>query len=374
MPGREFAGVGVLAGAMFFRMFGVFVALPLAAVFAAGLDGGDAAAAVGLAVGGYGITQALLQIPAGGISDRWGRKPTLICMLLIFSLGGFVAATAETVWQLAAGRLLQGGGAAAAVTAAWIADITAPSRRARAMMVYGIGIALAFAASLLLAPSLAKVLGIAQVFALSGWLGLASAAAVMMLPAPAAAKSMTFRPTVNRPALSCAALAFVSHYALAALFLQIPLQLQETLPLGEHWQVYAPAFFLSLPLAVPWILREKSPFAPPVSLFLLAAGAMWTLSAEGEPLSAAAGMTAFFGGFVALEALIPARASRAAAADRRGATLGMVMSMEFLGMFCGAAFSGILLDIWGEGAMLAAMVLLIGGGFAIMPGMKEKQI
>ena len=272
MPLKELFAVGVLAAAMFFRMFGVFVALPVAAVFAASLSGGNALWAVGIAVGGYGITQALLQIPAGMLADVFGRKPVLIVMLIIFAAGGFVAAAADSVWQLALGRLLQGGGAVAAVTAAWIADITAPERRAKAMLVYGAAIAFAFVSSLFAATPLAGAWGLSAVFWLSGWLGVLSAAAVLCLPSPPTlARTNTGGAVLNRQIKILALIAFVAHYALSALFLQLPrLLLEKQLPLAEHWQIYAPAFMTSLIVALPLIFYDKR--AAAAALILLAAG------------------------------------------------------------------------------------------------------
>lgn len=366
MPFREFAAVGVLAGAMFFRMFGVFVALPLAAVFAASLPGGDLAWAAGLALGGYGITQAVLQMPAGILADRFGRKPVMIFMLLIFAAGGFVAAAAESVWQLAGGRLLQGGGAVAAVAAAWISDITAPQRRARAMLVYGAAIALAFVASLFAAPPLAGAFGLSSVFALSGWLGVMSAAAVSALPAP---PNKVSRPrgggAINRQIAAYSACAFVAHYALAAVFLQAPALLQTELPLGEHWRIYAPAFLLSLPVSLPLIFAEKKIRTAAAAFALLAAGAALLLSGGGI-WRIGLGLGVFFAGFVVVEAVIPARASRAAPPHKRGSALGAVMSAEFFGMFCGATGSGALLDFAGTGAAFWTLIFLLAAGCGIM--------
>lgn len=366
MPIKELTSIGVLAAAMFFRMVGVFAALPVAAILAAQLHGGTAGWAVGLAVGGYGITQALLQIPAGMWADRLGRKPVMIVMLLIFAAGGFVAAAADTVWQLAAGRLLQGGGAVAAVAAAWIADVTAPARRAKAMLVYGLAIVLAFVTSLFLAPPLAGWLGLAEIFALAGWLGVLSAVAVALLPAPPRAQTGGAATVINRPIMACAGGAFVAHYALSALFLQLPPLLLGHLALAEQWRFYVPSFLLSLALSLPLLWWRNSRLAMLVAMLLLAAGIALMLLGDGGVWQLGAGILLFFGGFVVLEATIPARASRAVAADKRGAALGVVMSMGFLGVFCGAAVSGALLDFIGIRGVFFALMLLLAGGFVII--------
>lgn len=360
---KEYGAVGVLAGAMFFRMFGVFAALPIAAIFAASLAGGEAAWATGMAVGGYGITQAAMQIPAGMLADSLGRKPVLAGLLLVFAAGGFIAAAADSVWELAAGRLLQGAGAVAAVAAAWITDIAAPERRARAMLVYGAGIALAFIAALILAPPLAGALGLSGVFSLSGWLGVLSAAAVLVIPSPPPPPKGRPAAFVNRPVLLCGAAAFAAHYVLAGLFLRTPPMLQQHLPLAEHWKIYAPAFALALPLGLLLIFRESWRASPPLSVLLAAAGAT-AVFLGGNIWISGAGWTLFFSGFMFLEAHLPARASRAAPAHKRGAALGVVLSMEFLGVFCGAATSGALAGAGATGLFL--MIALLAGAFAIM--------
>ena len=366
MPLKELISVGVLAAAMFFRMFGVFVALPVAAVLAAQLREGGTAWAVGLAVGGYGITQALLQIPAGMLADRLGRKPVLVAMLLVFAAGGFLAAAAETVWQLAAGRLLQGGGAVAAVVAAWIADVTAPCRRTRAMLVYGAAIVLAFVASLFLATPLAGWLGLSEIFALSGWLGVLSAVAAALLPKPPVPTTTRAATFVNRRIVACAGGGFVAHYALSALFLQLPPLLLQHMELAEQWRFYGPSFLLSLLLSLPLLWRRSRRFAPAVAMLLLAVGIALIMQGSGGVWFLGLGMLLFFSGFVVLEATIPARASTAVAADKRGAALGVVMSMEFLGMFCGAAVSGALLDFIGVHGAFFVLMLLLAGDFVIM--------
>ena len=350
--------VAVLAGAMFFRMFGVFVALPIAAIFAASLSGGDKAWAVGLAVGSYGVTQAIMQIPTGVLADRWGRKPVLVGALLIFAMGGFVAAAADTVWLLMIGRLLQGGGAVASVTAAWIADVTAPSWRGRAMLGYGAAIALAFATSIILAAPLTVWAGLDGIFALAGGLGLVSAAAVLLLPSPPQERCPPAAPLIiNRDVALYAAGAFVAHYALSSLFLLLPPKLQNLLPLAEHWHLYAPAFLLSLLFGVPLVWKEKRHTLIGAG-FLTAAGLGVALTSEAL-WSVGFGLFLFFAGFIALEALVPARTSKSVAANIRGAAMGVVMTAEFAGMFAGAAVSGILITIVGAGMAVAVAVLLI---------------
>ena len=368
MPYKELTAVGVLAMAMFFRMFGIFVALPLAALFARQLASGELLWVVGLAVGGYGITQALMQIPSGLLADRLGRKPVLVAMLLIFSAGSFVCAYADSVWQLAAGRLLQGGGAVAAITSAWIADVVAPERRARALLVYGVSIALAFVLALFLAPLLADIFKPAGVFALAGGLGIVSAISVCLLPsAPQPPPTEDVQLSYFNASIKIyAAIAFISHYILSSLFLQIPLLLEKHLALESHWRLYIPAFVLSLFITLPLVFRRQSRLSPIIAFALMWAAMLVFVVSDHSQLELGLGMFLFFAGFTALEALIPARASCAAPAQRRAAALGVVMCMGFLGMFAGAFISGLVSNVAGANAALATGLLLITAGFVII--------
>jgi MFS family permease len=353
---------------MFFRMFGVFIILPVAALAAAALPDGSSGWMMGLVVGGYGITQALMQIPTGVMADRWGRKPVLIGALLVFAAGGFVAAAADNVWELIAGRLLQGSGAVAAVAAAWIADITAPERRARAMLVYGAAIALAFTVSLPVAPPLAGWLGSSGLFALAGILGVTSAVAVSLLPPPTAqATNSDKNSAVTAAVWPYAAGAFVAHYVFSSLFLRLPAALNDFFPLAEHWRVYAPALLAAIVIGVPIVIKERR-FALPLAAVLLLPGAIMTIDSW---LAATIGLTIFFTGFIIMEAQLPARASRTAPAQRRGEAMGVVMTAEFLGLFAGAAISGLITDVAGETTAQWVAALLIFCWFAIISRKKQ---
>ena len=158
------ASIGALCLVMFLRMGGVFIVLPLISVYAGGLVGGGDAFVAGMALGAYGITQAFMQIPAGLLADRWGRKPVMATALLLFAIGGFSAAAAQTVEALILARLLQGVGAVASVASAWLADVSPAEHRTRAMAVFGSAIALAFMISIFTAIPLAGAVGIKGVF------------------------------------------------------------------------------------------------------------------------------------------------------------------------------------------------------------------
>ena len=347
--------VVALAAAMFFRMFGVFVALPIIAPLARELPGNPAAWAIGVAVGAYGVTQALCQIPAGALADRIGRKPALAGALALFILGSIVCANANHITALILGRLLQGTGAVAAIAAAWVADLAPPEKRPQAMAAFGGAIGIAFVVSLFAAAPLAGITGTDGVFAVAAAAGILSLILVLPLPSPRIAeKASSIRGAFRSPQLKmCAFGGFVLHYAMAALFLQIPLALSETLPLPQHWKVYIPAFALSLIPAVPLLMKvgKKHSRAFPVAVALTAVGFVAALTGGANPWNAGFGMFLFFSGFVVLEAALPAAASALAPEGGRGAAMGFLMTCEFFGVFCGGAVSGILLHFAGPAAM-----------------------
>ena len=351
-----------LAAALFCRMLGVFLLLPLAALLVADLPDGSLIAA-GLVLGGYGLTQALMQIPTGLLADRLGKKPVLLAALALFAAGGFAAAAAESVGGIIAGRLLQGAGAVAAVSAAWITDIAAPGQRAPALAAFGAVIALAFVTSLLLAPLAGATLELDGVFLLSGWLGLASLLLVLPVPAPPLqathAATGVRRLLNNRPLLIISGGGFILHYALAGVFFLLPPQL--SLPPDEHWQIYGGGFLLALPPALWLIMRvEKNPARwCALAAMLMLAGVLLLPFAAALP-AALAMLFLFFTGFCALEAAIPALAARTADRHRigKGGAMGVVMTCEFAGVFCGGAATGLVSQLI-SGKIAVGLVCLL---------------
>ena len=370
MP-SHFAPVVALAAAMFFRMVGVFVALPVVAPFARGLPGPDGAWAVGMAVGAYGITQAAMQIPVGALADRVGRKPALALALVVFIVGGIVCAFADHVSGLVAGRLLQGAGAAAAAVAAWVSDLAPPEQRPQAMAVFGGAIAAAFAVSLLVASPLAGLVGTDGVFVVAALAGAVSLGLILPLRSPPrpVGRAASLREALAGGTLKrCALGAFVLHYAMAALFLQTPLALSETIPLAAHWKVYAPAFGLSLLAAVPLLMsagrRRRATTA--IAAGLAAVGFAAAVLAGNDPWKIGGGLALFFGGLAALEAMLPAAAASGAPDGGRGTALGFLMTCEFLGVFCGGAVSGVLLDVAGEAGLATGGGILFLGWIVVL--------
>ncbi len=363
-----------LASIFALRMLGLFLVLPVFALEAAKYPGGDDPARIGLAMGIYGLTQGMLQIPFGIASDWWGRKRVIVSGLVIFALGSLIAAWAPDLNWLIAGRSLQGAGAISAAVTALLADSTRDEVRTKAMALVGGSIALMFALSLLAAPLLAGAIGLHGLFALTGALALGGIAVVVWWVPPEPVEH------VNRPrgsvveVLKDTALlrlnfgVFVLHAVQLAMWVAIPaLLVNAGLDKAAHWQVYLPAVLASFgvmgatlfPLEKRGYLRAV--FLGAVGLVLLVQlGLLWVASSTSAPASLgilAVLLFLFFCGFNVLEATQPSLASRVAPAHARGAALGVYNTLQSLGFFAGGAVGGWITKVHGA----QGLFLLCGG-------------
>ncbi len=355
MTPSERRASGSLASIFALRMLGLFLVLPVFALEAAKYPGGDDPARVGLAMGIYGLTQGLLQIPFGLASDWWGRKRVMVAGLLVFALGSFVATWAPDLNWLIAGRSLQGAGAISAAVTAMLADLTRDEVRTKAMALVGGSIALMFALSLVVAPLLASRIGLAGLFALTGSLALAAIAAVIWWVPPEPVKhANSLRGSVlevlrHRALLRLDFGVFVLHAVQLAMWVAIPaLLVASGLGAASHWQVYLPAVLASFvvmgstlfPLEKRGYLRAV--FLVAIGLiFVVQLGLLW-VSGMAVPSLGLLGILLFlfFCGFNVLEATQPSLASRAAPAHSRGAALGVYNTLQSLGFFAGGAVGG----------------------------------
>jgi MFS family permease len=366
-----------LASIFALRMLGLFLVLPVFALEAARLPGGDDPARVGLAMGIYGLTQGLLQIPFGLASDWLGRKRVIIFGLLVFALGSFVAMAATDLTWLIIGRSIQGAGAISAAVTALLADQTRDEVRTKAMALVGISIGLMFALSLVVAPLLAAHIGLGGLFALTGLLALTGIAIVAWVVPPEPAKPV-HRPrgslalVLQEPALLRLNLGvFVLHAVQLAMWVAIPaLLVQAGLDKAAHWQVYLPAVLASFvvlggvlfPLERRGYLRAV--FLSAIGLiFVVQLGFLWSAhqASLGTPSLAAMAwlLFVFFCGFNVLESCQPSLASRAAPAHARGAALGVYNTLQSLGFFAGGAAGGWLAKSAGPGALFMACSALM---------------
>lgn len=344
---------GSLATIFAMRMLGLFLVLPVFALEAARYPGGDDPARVGLAMGIYGLTQGLLQIPFGMASDRFGRKRVIIIGLLVFAAGSLLAAMATSLNGLIVGRSLQGAGAVSAAVTALLADQTRDEVRTKAMALVGASIGLMFALSLVLAPLLAAAVGLAGLFWLTAVLALAGVAVVLWWtpPEPLQHKNQPrgrLADVLRHPALLRLDFGvFVLHAVQLAMWVAIPaLLVQAGLPKGDHWWVYLPAvlgsFFVMgatlFPLERKGYLRAV--FLSAVGLITLVQLGLLMVAGQPGIASLAVLLFVFFCGFNVLEASQPSMASRVAPPHARGAALGVYNTLQSLGFFAGGALGG----------------------------------
>lgn len=346
---RATAGLSAIVG---LRVFGLFAVLPVFGLYAETLPGGTDRTLMGVALGAYGLTQAVLQIPFGWLSDRWGRKPTIYLGLLLFAGGSFVAAQAADMAWVIAGRILQGTGAVSAAATALAADLTRDSVRTRAMAMIGVSFGLTFALSMVAGPLLNAWVGVPFIFALTGFLALAALALVRFgIPDP---------PAVGRAPEPAPPLAtvladpqllrvnfgvFILHAVLMALFVVLPFELRAGgLAADGFWRVYLPVMLGSFALMIPGIVaaergqRQKQAFLASVAALALS----FALLAWAGPrlMALGAALLLFFTAFNVLEAILPSLISRIAPPGAKGAAIGAYASTQFLGAFCGAVAGG----------------------------------
>ena len=365
MTATERRASASLASIFALRMLGLFLVLPVFALEARKYPGGDDAAMLGLAMGIYGLTQGLLQLPFGMASDRFGRKRVIVLGLIIFAIGSFVAAAAPTLGWLLVGRSVQGAGAVSAAVTALLADLTRDEVRTKAMALVGASIGLMFALSLVLAPLLVDLMGLSGLFNLTGLLALSGVAVVLwrVPPEPAQHKNQPrgrLSEVLRHPGLMRLNLGvFVLHAVQLAMWVAVPaLLVQAGLPQGQHWWVYLPAVLASFvvmggtlfPLERRGYLR---------AVFLSAVGLIavvqlgFLVQASGTPqlLSLGALLLVFFCGFNILEASQPSMASRMAPAHVRGTALGVYNTLQSLGFFVGGVSGGLLVQNFGTQAL-----------------------
>lgn len=382
MSALELRASLALASVFGLRLFGMFVILPVFAIFAETLPGGGSLTLVGIAIGAYGLTQAILQIPFGWWSDRIGRKPVIYLGLLMFAVGSFIAATAPNIYVIILGRVLQGAGAISAAVIALASDLTREEHRTKSMAMIGSTIGVVFALSLVAAPWLDRLIGVPGIFAVTGVLALGAMGVVWGLVPPVPERRVPrssrllddLRGVLADPQLARLNWGiFALHAVLMSLFIAVPFALRDAgLPLASHWKIYLPVMLASFVLMLPAVLgahdarKLKFWFVASVALLLAVQLAMpwFTSGVWGIALF----LLVFFTPFNVLEAMLPSLTSRMAPPQLKGAAIGVYSSVQFLGTFAGAAAGGFLYGRWGltgiviPGAILLAIWLILAFG------------
>jgi MFS family permease len=370
---RASAGLASIYG---LRMFGMFIILPVFAVYAEHLPGGGDHTLIGLALGAYGLTQAILQLPFGMLSDRIGRKRVIYMGLALFALGSIWAAFATDIYMVMIGRAIQGAGAISAAVTALLADLTREQHRTKAMAMIGATIGLTFAASLVLGPALYHAISIPGIFALTGALALAAMFVVRFLvPDPRrsrfhsdaeAAPARLGGVLRNRELLRLDFGIFALHAVQMAMFVVIPFALKQTggIDANHHWQVYLPVMVASFALMIPPIIygekrgRLKPVFVGAVILMLVTQVTFALVINNFWGIVTA--LVMYFAAFNILEASLPSIISKIAPGGAKGTAIGVYNTAQSLGLFAGGALGGWLSSHHGASAVFTFGAVLIG--------------
>lgn len=340
------------------RMLGLFLLTPIFAVAAQSLSGGNDAMKVGLALGAYGLTQALLQIPLGMASDKWGRRPVIVAGMVLFTIGGIVSALATSVDGVTVGRVIQGLGAISAAITAWVADATRPEVRTRAMAMVGSAIGLSFAVSLVLSPVMVGQFGLSGLFWAISALGfICLLIAAFAIPEyPRAEPIIQARPRDvlgHQELLKLNFGVFALHFILMTLFVVIPGVLAQLggFSSASLWQVYLPVILLSFGFMIPMVIQtEVRKIHPQVLrglvLALVVVMALMPLFAQ-MLWSLVLCLFLFFAVFNTLEALQPSLVSRVAPAEYKGLAMGFYNTTQSLGVFGGGLLGGLVASMAG---------------------------
>lgn len=354
MSARETRAASGLALVFAFRMLGMFMVLPVLATYGMELKGATPTL-IGLAIGAYGLTQAVLQIPFGILSDRIGRLPVIYFGLLIFAAGAVLAASADSIWGVIAGRILQGAGAISAAVMALLSDLTREQHRTKAMALIGMSIGVSFAVAMIVGPLLTRAFGLAGLFWTTA--GMAMAGILVVAVMPRAHRHLRHRESgVAKQALGATLrhsdllrLDFsimALHAILMASFVALPLALvdQASLPREEHWWVYLTALVVGFFGMVPFIIygekkrQMKRVVLGAVAVLLVAELFFWWFGFGLWPL--VGGMIVFFIAFNLLEASLPSLISKVAPAGGKGTAMGVYSTSQFLGAGVGGVLGG----------------------------------
>jgi len=375
------------------RMLGLFMLMPILAIYGQDLSG-VSPLWIGIAIGAYGLTQALFQIPMGWLSDRFGRRRVIVAGLLVFALGSVIAGFATSIEMVTLGRAIQGMGAIASAVLALASDVTREEQRPKVMAVIGMCIGLSFAVALVLGPMIAKSYGLPGVFFITAIMALVGIVIVLTIVPVSYTQahsgevtassgkllSMLFHPQLLRLDFGV----LVLHMMMTSLFIALPVLLAESgLKIDEHWQVYLPVLFLSFVFMVPMIILaakksiEKNMFMLAIglvglaSLLMILTNSLWPLIAT---------VLIFFIGFNFLEASLPAHVSRLSPAGQKGSAMGVYSSSQFFGAFLGGITGGYLVQqfgfsyLFGANAILALLWLAVASGMVLPASSKRVSI
>lgn len=373
-----------LAAVFGLRMLGLFMILPVFALYGEQLSG-YSPLWLGIAIGAYGLTQALLQIPMGILSDKFGRKPVILFGLLIFLIGSIVAALSDSIYGVVIGRALQGMGAIASAILALAADLSREEQRPKVMATIGMFIGLSFTFAMVIGPVVADAFGLQGLFWFTAILTIFAMIMIQFM-VPFSVNKAPKGDSVALPEKLGQLIkdnqlfrlnvgVFSLHLILTACFVSLPkLFVEAGLPLSEHWKLYLPtllgSFFLMVPFMIFAIKKQKEKtmllaaialmIVPMLLLFFEAHSLLWLVVS----------VLLFFTAFNYLEATMPSLLSRIAPAGVKGSAMGIYSSSQFFGAFAGGVIGGEIANVWGSKPIFLVLAIIIAVWFLISLGMK----
>lgn len=365
--------VGALSLLYVFRMLGLFMVFPVMMLYGMQYHGASPFL-LGIALGGYGLTQAIFQIPMGLLSDFWGRKPVILMGLAVFVLGSLIAALSDHVWGLILGRALQGAGAIASAVMALVGDLTSEQNRTKAMATIGASIGLSFSLAMVLGPVLAGFGGLSIIFWFSAILALIGMVILYKLvPTPArlshtidsvAVPSFVGGVLRNTDLVRLNVGIFSLHFVLTATFVVIPFVLNDYgVNQQSHWHYYLPIMLVAFVIMLPFMIvaerkrKIRMVFTAAVALLLLTELAMTLASDLWHWI---AGLLLFFVAFNLLEATLPSLVSKQAPAGRKGTAMGVYSTCQFLGAAAGGMLGGWFYQYKGIASVLILCAAVVG--------------
>lgn len=375
------------------RMLGLFMLMPILAIYGQELSG-VSPLWIGMAIGAYGLTQALFQIPMGWLSDRYGRRRIIVLGLIVFAIGSVIAAVAESIEMVTLGRAIQGMGAIASAVLALASDLTREEQRPKVMAVIGMCIGLSFAVALVLGPMLANSFGLSGVFYATAVMAIIGIGVVLTIvpvsytratsaevtASSSSIMAMLFNPQLVRLDFGV----LVLHMMMTSIFIALPILLIESgLDINDHWQLYLPVLLVSFVLMVPMIIIaakkgiEKQMFIVAIGLLVISSIIM-AMAQSLWPLVIT--LLIFFVGFNFLEASLPAHVSRLAPAGQKGTAMGVYSSSQFLGAFLGGLSGGYIAQQFGfsylfaANGLIALLWLVLANGMKLPPSSKRVSV
>jgi predicted MFS family arabinose efflux permease len=385
MTASERRATWSLASIYALRMLGLFLIMPVMSLFAEQMEGATPTL-IGLAIGIYGMSQAVLQIPFGLVSDRVGRKKIIVFGLLLFCLGSVIAALSTGIYGIVLGRAVQGSGAIAAPVMALLADLTQEVHRTKAMALIGASIGVSFGVAIAAGPFIAGLIGIHGIFWLIAVLSLLAILVVIFL-VPQPQQSKKHRDAELVPATFIQVLKnidllrlnygiFILHAILTASFVVVPLLMRDAglLP-AEHWKVYLPVFIVSFAAIVPFVvLAEKKRKMKAVflgAIIVLMMSDFGLMQFNTSLIGVIAFLCLFFCGFNLLEATLPSLISKTAPGDMRGTAMGIYSTCQFFGAGVGGALGGWCYGQYGAPAVFLLCALAALSWLMLSFGMKS---